>query len=141
VFHRDLKSSNCLVDTNNKVKLCDFGLSKIYEHLQNVTNMNTKSDDPYLTKSTGTTYWMSPEFIVDSIFTDKADIYAFGIVMWEIMMRDPLPYKDISEISMLFGDRDSLKKRPIIPNDFDIEIRDLIETCWHCDYKLRPCIK
>lgn len=136
VFHRDLKSSNCLVDSYNRVKLCDFGLSKIYEELK-TTNSNS---DFYQTNCTSTSFWMAPEFITENLFTDKADIYAFGILMWEVMMRDPVPYKGISEVSFLCGDKDILKKRPEIPKDLDPEIKDLMETCWQHDYKVRPDI-
>jgi serine/threonine protein kinase len=134
VFHRDLKSSNCLVDAYNRVKLCDFGISKIYEELK------TRGKNAYETNCISTSFWMAPEFIIDNLFTDKADIYAYGILMWEVMMRDPVPYKNINEVTFLLGDKDILKKRPIIPDDFNTEIRALMELCWHSDYKLRPDI-
>ena len=133
VFHRDLKSSNCLVDFGNKVKLCDFGLSKTYEEFY-LKQVN------YKTNTTSTCFWMAPEFILDNIFTDKADIYAFGILCWEIMMRDTIPYKNIAEVTFLCGDPDILKLRPFIPDDFDRDVRAMIEWCWHADYKLRPDI-
>jgi serine/threonine protein kinase len=137
VFHRDLKSSNCLVDCYNRVKLCDFGLSKIYEDLK--TRLDTNSDF-YQTNCTSTSFWMAPEFIKNNLFTDKADIYAFGILMWEVMMRDPIPYKGLSEMAFLCGDKDILKKRPEIPKDMDKDIKNLMESCWHPDYKQRPDI-
>lgn len=135
VLHRDLKSSNCLVDKHNRVKLCDFGISKYIVDRDN-------SYEAYKTDSIGTSFWMAPEFIKDQIFTEKADIYAFGILMWEIMMRDPVPYKDISEIAYVFGgDEELLKKRPHIPKEFDSDIKALIENCWEYDSKNRPNIK
>ena len=140
VFHRDLKSSNCLVDSYNRVKLCDFGLSKIYEELK-IRKMNNNIDQNfYQTNCTGTSFWMSPEFITDNLFTDKADIYALGILFCEVMMRDPIPFKNISEIAFLCGDKDVLKMRPVIPNDFDPDIKELIKICWHHDYTKRPDI-
>jgi hypothetical protein len=137
VFHRDLKSSNCLVDCYNRVKLCDFGLSKIYEDLKTRLDLN---NDIYQTNCTSTSFWMAPEFIISNLFTDKADIYALGILIWEVMMRDPVPYKGMSEISFLCGDKEILKKRPEIPKDMDSEIKNLMEICWHNDYKQRPDI-
>lgn len=128
VLHRDLKSSNCLVDGNNKVKLCDFGLSKFYENSNRQTN------------SSSTSFWMAPEFIVNKTFNEKSDIYSLGILFWEIFMRDTIPYKDMNELTFLLGDFEILKKRPIIASDFDPDIRKLIENCWDMDYKKRPNI-
>ena len=128
VLHRDLKSSNCLVDKNNRVKLCDFGLSKFYENSDRQTN------------SSSTCFWMAPEFIVNKTFNEKSDIYSLGILFWEIFMRDTIPYKDMNELTFLLGDFEVLKKRPIIPNDFDPDIRKLIENCWEMDYNKRPVI-
>jgi len=129
VLHRDLKSSNCLVDKNNKVKLCDFGLSKIYENSERQTN------------SSSTCFWMAPEFIVDRIFNEKSDIYSLGILFWEIFMRDTIPYKGMNELTFLLGDIEVLRKRPLIPDNFDKEIRALIEACWNMDFNKRPNIK
>lgn len=128
VLHRDLKSSNCLVNKNNKVKLCDFGLSKIYENAERQTN------------SSSTCFWMAPEFIVEKIFNDKSDIYSLGILFWEIFMRDTIPYKGMNELTFLLGDLEILKKRPIIPDNFDKDLRRLIEECWRMDYNQRPTI-
>jgi serine/threonine protein kinase len=140
VFHRDLKSSNCLVDSNMRVKICDFGLSKIYEELKLKIkdSPNINNPDFYQTNCTGTSFWMAPEFITDNLFTDRADIYAFGILIWEIMMRDPVPYKNISEMAFLCGDNEVLKLRPEIPKELDEDIKDLMQKCWHQDFKERP---
>lgn len=54
VFHRDLKTSNCLCDKNYNIKLCDFGNSKI---------INDKNN--YNTKSIATTEIMAPEYIME----------------------------------------------------------------------------
>lgn len=128
VLHRDLKSSNCLVDKNNKVKLCDFGLSKIYENSERQTN------------SSSTCFWMAPEFIVDRIFNEKSDIYSLGILFWEIFMRDTIPYKGMNELTFLLGDIEVLKQRPHIPEDLETDIRKLIESCWNMDFNKRPNI-
>jgi serine/threonine protein kinase len=132
VFHRDLKSSNCLVDSRNRIKLCDFGLSKTYEEYC------SKRVNAYETNTVSTCYWMAPEFLKDNLFSDKADVYAYGVLCWEIMMRDTIPYKNIPEVTFLCADPEVLKMRPQIPDDFDFDIRALIERCWDGDYKMRP---
>jgi len=83
---------------------------------------------------------MAPEFIVKKIFNEKSDIYSLGILFWEIFMRDTIPYKGMNELTFLLGDIEVLKKRPIIPENFDKEIRALIESCWDMDLNKRPNI-
>ncbi|CAA6671477.1 unnamed protein product [Spirodela intermedia] len=60
----DLKSANCLVSKHWTVKICDFGLS----------------DDA----SAGTPEWMAPELIRNEPFSEKCDIFSFGVIMWEL---------------------------------------------------------
>lgn len=95
------------MNKNNSVKLCDFGLSKIYENSERQAN------------SSSTSFQMAPEFIFDKIFNEKSDIYSLGIIFWEIYMRDTIPYKGMNELTFLLGDIEVLKKRPLIPDNFD----------------------
>lgn len=127
VVHRDLKSSNCLVDKFLRIKLCDFGISKIYEKMTQVR-----------TNSSSTCFWMAPEFIMDGIFTEKSDIYSLGILLWEIFTRDTIPYKNMNEANFLIGNTEILKKRPLMPQDMDPGIKQLIENCWAMDPQKRP---
>ena len=129
VLHRDLKSANCLVDKNNKVKLCDFGLSKIYEISDNYTN------------SISTFQWMAPEYLEQGIFTEKSDIYSLGILFWEIFMKDTVPYKGVEENVFLLGEVNQNKRRPEFTDDFDNEIKTLIENCWSQEPDKRPKIE
>jgi serine/threonine protein kinase len=130
VYHRDLKSSNCLVDEYYRIKLCDFGISKIHES----KNINIQ------TNSSSTCFWMAPEFLLDGIFTDKSDIYSLGILFWEIFSSDTVPYKNINEVNFFLGDLEVLKMRPIFNNDLNSDIKDLITNCWDMDYQKRPSI-
>jgi serine/threonine protein kinase len=129
VYHRDLKSSNILVDSHNRVKLCDFGISKIYDQF---TQMPTNSSS--------TCFWMAPEFIQDGVFSDRSDVYSFAILMWEIITRDTRPFKGIREITFLVGG-DILKNRPKIPENLNRDVKGLIERCWDGDPNKRPDIK
>jgi len=128
VFHRELKSSNCLVDEFYRVKLCDFGISKVFECLPGQK-----------TKTISTTFWMAPEFLHKRIFTDKSDVYSYGITFWEIMNRDTIPFKNIDNNIFMFGEGAG-DIRPVIDENFDKEIADLIRSCWHADPSLRPTI-
>ncbi|XP_019423487.1 PREDICTED: serine/threonine-protein kinase EDR1-like isoform X1 [Lupinus angustifolius] len=73
IVHRDLKSANCLVNKHWAVKICDFGLSRIM------------TDSPIRdSSSAGTPEWMAPELIRNEPFTEKCDIFSFGVIMWEL---------------------------------------------------------
>ncbi|KAH1127906.1 hypothetical protein AAZX31_06G259100 [Glycine max] len=73
IIHRDVKSANCLVDKHWIVKICDFGLSRI------VTESPTRDSS-----SAGTPEWMAPELIRNEPFTEKCDIFSFGVIIWEL---------------------------------------------------------
>ena len=127
VLHRDLKSSNCLVGADLTIKLCDFGLSKIFLN-------------EHQTETTSNIYWMSPESIISSIYTEKSDIYSFSILLWEIFHRNTNPYKGINETCFLFENQ--LKEiRPKIDINLMEEIKCLIIKCWDFEPTKRPSIK
>ena len=76
IIHRDLKSSNILIDQHNNVKIIDFGVSKIL------------NDYMTYTKSfVGTPYNMSPELFKHSFYDNKIDIWAIGIILYEMTHR------------------------------------------------------
>eukprot|EP00727_Mastigamoeba_balamuthi_P002679 m51a1_g12408 putative serine threonine kinase (1142) ;mRNA; r:705131-710141 len=83
IIHCDLKSSNILA------KVCDFGLTVIAQ--QHGSGSVTQSDDSVL----GSLFWSAPEIIKSGSFSTKSDVYAFGVMVWEMVTRD-LPYKDMN---------------------------------------------
>lgn len=75
IIHRDLKSQNILVNQYNQAKLTDFGLSKI----------SSKSVATIAERSTAF-QWMAPELFKHGVsYTEKSDIYAYGVILWEIL--------------------------------------------------------
>ncbi|GER27942.1 protein kinase superfamily protein [Striga asiatica] len=80
VIHRDLKSSNILLDSNFNAKLSDFGLA-VLDGPQNKNNI----------KLSGTLGYVAPEYLLDGKLTDKSDVYAFGVVLLELLLgRKPM---------------------------------------------------
>jgi len=86
IIHRDLKSSNLLLDDNYRVKVADFGLSRILPG--SVQALPTKS-------WAGTVAYMAPEILEGSKgCTEASDIYSFGVVLWE-MLAGKIPWRGL----------------------------------------------
>ncbi|XP_031120087.1 lysM domain receptor-like kinase 3 [Ipomoea triloba] len=75
--HRDIKTSNIVLDGSFKAKISDFGLSK----LVGITNDGEAS----VTRVVGTYGYVAPEYLRDGLATTKSDVYAFGVVLFEII--------------------------------------------------------
>jgi len=67
ILHRDLKSENILIDKSLRIKLCDFGISKMADIDEIEVDMESPLNINKQTKTMGTVSWMSPEFINDKI--------------------------------------------------------------------------
>ena len=123
IIHRDLKSHNLLVDRHWQVKVCDFGLSRITAQNQTMTACGTPS-------------WTAPEVLRNERYTTKADVYGFGVVMWELFARaDPFPGMPPFQIVFAVGTQNL---RPALGVDWPRPWVDLITRCWNEDPNARP---
>eukprot|EP01087_Luapelamoeba_hula_P008577 TRINITY_DN2153_c2_g1_i1.p1 TRINITY_DN2153_c2_g1~~TRINITY_DN2153_c2_g1_i1.p1 ORF type:complete len:747 (+),score=124.57 TRINITY_DN2153_c2_g1_i1:301-2541(+) len=124
VLHRDLKSLNLLVDAYNNIKIADFGLSK------------TKEVGAQLKTYAGTPNWMAPEILRTELYTEKADIFSYGMVLWE-MLTKRVPHENMrgTDIRRSVG-RSGM--RPALPEGCPRKFATLITDCWAQNPKKRP---
>ncbi|CAG2239895.1 Tyrosine-protein kinase Btk29A,Tyrosine kinase receptor Cad96Ca,Discoidin domain-containing receptor 2,Tyrosine-protein kinase receptor TYRO3,Putative neurotrophin receptor LTRK 1,ALK tyrosine kinase receptor,Tyrosine-protein kinase ABL2,Tyrosine-protein kinase abl-1,Tyrosine-protein kinase receptor UFO,Macrophage colony-stimulating factor 1 receptor,Leukocyte tyrosine kinase receptor,Tyrosine-protein kinase receptor Tie-1,Receptor-type tyrosine-protein kinase FLT3,ALK tyrosine kinase receptor homolog scd- len=129
--HRDLAARNCLVSSKVPseivVKIGDFGLARdIYK------------SDYYRKEGEGLlpVRWMSPESLVDGIFTTQSDIWAFGVMMWEVLTFGQQPYQARTNIEVLHYVRSGGQLEQ--PEHCPEELFVLMKSCWSYSPEDRP---
>ncbi|XP_020596506.1 probable serine/threonine-protein kinase DDB_G0282963 [Phalaenopsis equestris] len=125
IIHRDLKSSNLLVDKNWTVKVGDFGLSRL-------------KHETYLTTQTGkgTPQWMAPEVLRNEPSDEKSDVYSFGVILWELVT-ETIPWDNLNSMQVI-GAVGFMNQRLELPRGLDPRWVSIIESCWHIDPHCRP---
>jgi len=128
LIHRDLKSPNVLMQTQPHravAKVADFGLSRALEFAPQISGKVV--DNPI---------WLPPEILEKKSYDEKVDVYAFGVIMWEIATGQDF-FGDITfmaelEKMIIRGDR------PPVPEDVPPPYTTLLKQCWDNNPKNRP---
>uniref|UniRef100_A0A8D1KKM9 receptor protein-tyrosine kinase n=1 Tax=Sus scrofa TaxID=9823 RepID=A0A8D1KKM9_PIG len=117
--HRDLATRNCLVGENMVVKIADFGLSR-----------NIYSADYYKANENDAIpiRWMPPESIFYNRYTTESDVWAYGVVLWEIFSYGLQPYYGMAHEEVIYYVRDG--NTLSCPDNCPLELYNLMRLCW-----------
>eukprot|EP00286_Rhodomonas_abbreviata_P027742 CAMPEP_0181297822 /NCGR_PEP_ID=MMETSP1101-20121128/5452_1 /TAXON_ID=46948 /ORGANISM="Rhodomonas abbreviata, Strain Caron Lab Isolate" /LENGTH=522 /DNA_ID=CAMNT_0023402799 /DNA_START=122 /DNA_END=1690 /DNA_ORIENTATION=+ len=135
ILHRDLAARNVLVfgfhhqdRTQVLVKVTDYGLS-IQSHGSTITTNSQSTGGP--------TRWMAPEAIQYRRWSEKSDVYACGMLLWELWARGAFPFfeidDDVQVKTMVVGG-----DRPPQPQGCPENVFALMQKCWHQRRDERP---
>ncbi|KAH7441785.1 hypothetical protein KP509_03G054200 [Ceratopteris richardii] len=125
IVHRDLKSSNLLVDKNWTVKVADFGLSR----LKHETYLRTVS-------GRGTPQWMAPEVLRNEPSNEKSDVFSFGVILWELATEE-IPWTNLNPMQVV-GAVGFMNQRLTVPEGLNSDWGRLVKDCWQSDPSSRP---
>lgn len=134
IVHLDLKPANILLNaTTDHCKIADFGCCKI------LSEEDTQATTPTKSNLTGTYSYRAPELFRGEPPTVKADIYSFGICLWQMLARQQ-PYENQNHQVVIFNVV-AYQLRPTIPEDLqgvETSYTDLMSRCWHQTKEQRP---
>eukprot|EP00897_Mesotaenium_endlicherianum_P008639 jgi/Mesen1/7803/ME000408S06912 len=124
IVHRDVKTENMLLDKRNCIKIADFGVARV------------ESANPMdMTGETGTLGYMAPEVLDGKPYNRKADVYSYGICLWEMYACDmPFPSLTLKEMQAVV--KQGL--RPTVPSCCPPALSNVMRRCWSSAPKDRP---
>ncbi|KAF9952696.1 hypothetical protein BGZ70_000535, partial [Mortierella alpina] len=121
IIHCDIKSSNILLTEHKEARICDFGLAmRVGE-----------------SGGGGTLQWMAPELLLDPPqYTGKSDVYALGMVMWEMASERTQPYRGHTPDGIMYCIMNGILEE--IPDNTPETYAACARMCWAMDPNKRP---
>jgi NIMA (never in mitosis gene a)-related kinase len=124
VLHRDLKSQNLFLTSQDRLRIGDFGISKVLE--------NTAA---FAKTTIGTPYYLSPEICMEKPYSFSSDIWALGCILYEMAaLRVPF---DASSLQALVQ-KITRGPAPVLPSAYSPELRQLCSDLLHREQSQRP---
>ncbi|KAK3023899.1 hypothetical protein RJ639_044521 [Escallonia herrerae] len=144
IFHRDIKSDNILLDENYRAVVSDFGLSR-----------TISLGKTHLTVMVGGTFgYLDPDYFRSGQFTEKSDVYAFGVVLAELLTGRKAISSSSSDEGLVNYFQALMKQNSpfeihdaLVANDHDGQIGEILavaklaQRCLHWNTKKRPIMK
>ena len=131
IIHRNLRAQSCLVRApSNTVVVCDFGLAQFVE-----------GEDRYVSSKAESVplRWCAPEVLRQCSYSTKSDIWALGILFWEVFSGGKMPFKELTNgklASMMINE--NVPPPLQFPDSCPGAIQDIIQLCCSLDTGCRP---
>lgn len=164
IIHRDMKTANILRRSDGAPIIIDLGLGSILKQKKfdppghtgalnrrgetSINDLCAAMSSTHIAAQTvgikGTLFWMAPEMIVSQSWSDRTDVYAFAIIMWEIFSGKTPFLSEINDdaglspMAIMVGIM--VGKRPSLQEIAHIEpwLKVVIQDCWHNEPSKRP---
>uniref|UniRef100_A0A671P9W6 Tyrosine-protein kinase n=1 Tax=Sinocyclocheilus anshuiensis TaxID=1608454 RepID=A0A671P9W6_9TELE len=118
-IHRDLAARNCLVNERNAVKVCDFGMTRYVLDNQYTSSMGSRFP----------VKWSPPEVLHFNKFSNKSDVWSFGVLMWEVFSEGKTPFENCSNLEVV--EKVTQGGRLYRPHRASAHIYNIMYRCWH----------
>mmetsp|Transcript_23652 Transcript_23652/g.33035 ORF Transcript_23652/g.33035 Transcript_23652/m.33035 type:complete len:431 (-) Transcript_23652:161-1453(-) len=133
VLFRDLKPANVGFDIKGTLKLFDFGMA-----IELDPNERNCDESYELSGETGSRRYMAPEVALHQTYNLSADVYSFGVLLWEVCsLEEPYEGMDVSDHFKFVVQGN---ERPIIHPDWPSKLVNIMKWCWAPDKNIRPPI-
>merc|ERR1719464_871789 len=124
VLHRDLKSQNLFLTSSDRLRMGDFGISKVLE-----------STAAFARTAIGTPYYLSPEICQEKPYSFGSDVWALGCVVYEMAaLRVPFDAQNIQALVQKI----TRGPMPQLPSTYSQELKQLCGDLLHRDQAARP---